>query len=1367
MSPRAVPCLLALLVLALLLTQQQPKEKSPSRSTPRLKTEHTLLSLPQQGNDPVIHAIKQGQAICLKFQDQERTFLFVPNTLLKPRFQWTIGENRASRVKAQTQTLSGWTHSNNSFAPPQRASLVQVGQQWLGTWISDHGRSTWSFAWQAGETTATVSQRTNHRRIPTLVDGVCRLQLAESESDVREEFLAQIAVAAQGGLEPASGEASRYLDPIPMTEDYARSLKNLDLTLVLDKEATGSNDPENLAIIASQWLATVSNVATIYENQLGIRLRLQELIMIPDDETFEDVPSNNGLTDFQRWLSTHRPRATYQWQAAVKVGQGLRPRNLGEAFVGTFGQSNAVALIRKDTGWSTLAHELGHTLGSQHTIGGLMNQAANDGGNRDFFTEVASSVGLTAAAQIHEESAAVFPDISPMRHPEEMPFAKNDYRAIPKGLTYTVDPRTNDLKQVRFGRKNAALSIASISRLLPPEAGEVRHDGGQIMFTPSAEFEGPVWFSYTLRGSVGNEGKGWLHKGDVTLLVGSLPNRDTLELTPGESRLLPFDSAFGEIQQARDAFIHRTRDSDQLLIRASADASGSDFFKVGSQTYQILYRPATFTTKPDTYVHHARDGALRIFPLLNDTPSSTSGSQVAPGLSIGSDTKANDTLIPPESLRLLSIENLTPDKGAVELIEAPIVQDAAADTVPSGEIRFLPDSDASGIARLRYTAMDPAGLQATEDITIHLSNNSQTLIDRNATAAYFIPRTPSDAAFWEELVFNDNSWTSGRLPLGYEDGRGYEEVIETELGRAMSGVNASIYVRIPFTVTDPSSVDRLVLRLRMDDGFIAYLNGKEVHRDNAPENENWFSEAIQGREADQFVDFDLSEARGLLREGENLLAIHGMNAQIDSSDFLLMPELISLSEPQITSILSPTSPSINIPADTGVLFKASEPVETSLGIAFEAPVQTHWEFVEFPEGSPLPNEHLPSGDLAVFFNRIGTYRIQLITKDALGLTTRETRVIHVGAPAPYDYEGDSLTLTAPTATESLTASLEAEIITSRPWLSPTLRWQQLSGPATATLSAPDSRQTDLSFLRTGRYRFRFIASLPELTVFRDTHVDVQAEQRSLVGKGSQSFYSFVDGESWTLPTFDHSTWQQGGFGLGFDLSGDFTPHIDTDLLREMQFAHSSVYVRYPFQLENARSVTELSLKLLADDGVVLYLNGREIHRQHAPFENLQASSIAVNPFDESLLDEPPVIDLTPYTGLLMQGDNVLAAHGLNRSLSSSDFLLAPELTAVIGRGDGLPLLDNHTSILDFALGANLPPNVTFMDGTLTIMFTCRQDLAMYGGRVQVETSDDLQHWHPWAPKMKSTQAMDARFVTKTWRGDVQQTHRWARLRIGF
>ena len=120
--------------------------------------------------------------------------------------------------------------------------------------------------------------------------------------------------------------------------------------------------------------------------------------------------------------------------------------------------------------------------------------------------------------------------------------------------------------------------------------------------------------------------------------------------------------------------------------------------------------------------------------------------------------------------------------------------------------------------------------------------------------------------------------------------------INTDISAQMAGRNATAWLRIPFSNDAPGSFERLLLRLRADDGFIAYLNGIEVASANAPALPHWNSTATattSDAAAIQPVEFDLTSRLGLLQPGANLLAIHALNASADDADLLCTAELIA------------------------------------------------------------------------------------------------------------------------------------------------------------------------------------------------------------------------------------------------------------------------------------------------------------------------------------------------------------------------------------------------------------------------------------------------------------------------------------------
>ena len=63
---------------------------------------------------------------------------------------------------------------------------------------------------------------------------------------------------------------------------------------------------------------------------------------------------------------------------------------------------------------------------------------------------------------------------------------------------------------------------------------------------------------------------------------------------------------------------------------------------------------------------------------------------------------------------------------------------------------------------------------------------------------------------------------------------GVADCFLTDVESVMKGVNPSVYIRLPFNVANPAAIQTLKLKLKYNDGFAAYLNGKEVAKRNAP-----------------------------------------------------------------------------------------------------------------------------------------------------------------------------------------------------------------------------------------------------------------------------------------------------------------------------------------------------------------------------------------------------------------------------------------------------------------------------------------------------------------------------------------------------
>ncbi len=151
-----------------------------------------------------------------------------------------------------------------------------------------------------------------------------------------------------------------------------------------------------------------------------------------------------------------------------------------------------------------------------------------------------------------------------------------------------------------------------------------------------------------------------------------------------------------------------------------------------------------------------------------------------------------------------------------------------------------------------------------------------------------------EADIWFTNYFDDLAWTLGLGGVGFEgSGGNYANYFKMDVLPQMFTQNASCYVRIPF-LGNETPISNLMLRVRYDDGFVAYLNGAEIARRNVVGTPTWDSSASNSNPdiaAIAFQSIDVSEHAGLLGAGANLLAIHALNRSADDPDFLISVEL--------------------------------------------------------------------------------------------------------------------------------------------------------------------------------------------------------------------------------------------------------------------------------------------------------------------------------------------------------------------------------------------------------------------------------------------------------------------------------------------
>lgn len=137
----------------------------------------------------------------------------------------------------------------------------------------------------------------------------------------------------------------------------------------------------------------------------------------------------------------------------------------------------------------------------------------------------------------------------------------------------------------------------------------------------------------------------------------------------------------------------------------------------------------------------------------------------------------------------------------------------------------------------------------------------------------------SPASAWRQPEFNDTAWSTGPAPIGYDPA----VAIRTPL-TDMNGSYLQVFLRNRFNLTNAASIGRLDFEALYDDGFILWINGTRLIRASMPSDEMAFNGAASGtRESDNYDRFEVAVPPGLLRDGENTVAVQLANILLSGS----------------------------------------------------------------------------------------------------------------------------------------------------------------------------------------------------------------------------------------------------------------------------------------------------------------------------------------------------------------------------------------------------------------------------------------------------------------------------------------------------
>ena len=234
-------------------------------------------------------------------------------------------------------------------------------------------------------------------------------------------------------------------------------------------------------------------------------------------------------------------------------------------------------------------------------------------------------------------------------------------------------------------------------------------------------------------------------------------------------------------------------------------------------------------------------------------------------------------------------------------------QDQHGGHVSSGALLTLANPNGAGTVYYTMDGTDPRQRPRRQ------SGMVLTLVSEQALKRVLVPTEdigsrwqgafePYDDALWIHGTprEDDGEGAVGFYPPGTGQRAGYGPLITYNVTEEMLGQNGSCYIRIPFYAQpEDLQLQSLYLRVRCDDGFVAYLNGTEVASHGRPDSPRWNSvSTVERSKIAEHLVLDISEHMSELKVGKNILAVHALNYRATEDDpyFIFSGQLLGVQD---------------------------------------------------------------------------------------------------------------------------------------------------------------------------------------------------------------------------------------------------------------------------------------------------------------------------------------------------------------------------------------------------------------------------------------------------------------------------------------
>ncbi|MBI1840282.1 MAG: lamin tail domain-containing protein [Verrucomicrobia bacterium] len=371
----------------------------------------------------------------------------------------------------------------------------------------------------------------------------------------------------------------------------------------------------------------------------------------------------------------------------------------------------------------------------------------------------------------------------------------------------------------------------------------------------------------------------------------------------------------------------------------------------------------------------------------------------------------------------------------------------------------------------------------------------------------------------------------------------------------LAGRNSSLWLRSSFQIAPGRAYDQLFLDVQYADGFVAWLNGEEIARRNAPETLAWNSAAPLDRALNDLLrteTIDLSNHIAALRPGSNVLAVQPMLRTAQDTQFLFTSRLRSREIPHDADRVS-------------LVFHESPPAqETPFWIELYNYGDASLDLGDFHllssggTEAPLPSRLIPAKGFAV-------------------LTTQDIRTTA--------HSGDRFDLLSGDGAELIDSIKLGGVLLGRTEASPRGEWAYPSAPTPGAANSFEWR--DEIVINEIMY-----AAPPRFPLVSRPPVDSNTVILPFDASWKYNNTGADLGDSWKEPGYDDSAWPAGAAPLG-TATGNLPLALKTPVPAN---GKTTFYFRTQFNVAAPPANATLQLTTVLDDGAIFYLNGQEARR---------------------------------------------------------------------------------------------------------------------------------------------------------------------------